>query len=215
MNKLSMLAATAVIAAVSTTTAHADNSGAFVQAGAGRATIAGGGTGSGKFSYGVSGGYRWALSPTFALGAEGGYVDLGHRGGTFTFSQNFTDMAGPHSGTISERDRGSIKAVTLGVNAKWDMSETYFLMLRGGVARYRIQSTAMAYATFDGVSSVSGSSTSFNSTRYYAGAGFGIHLTPQLDLQVTYDHYAPRYSTYGYHFSPSLNSWAASAEYRF
>ncbi|WP_291782043.1 outer membrane beta-barrel protein [Luteibacter sp.] len=208
MKKLSLLAATAIAALVSISIAHADNSGVFVQADAGRTTVS---TSNGKFSFGVSGGYRWAVAPSFALGVEAGYVDLGHRSNTYNYSLNY----GPHSLSGTSRNRGSVKAATLGVNAKWDMSETYFLMLRGGIARYRLNNTTKSYSVSDGVSYSDSDSDIHNSTRYYVGAGFGMHLMPNLDLQVTYDHYAPRYSTYGYHLSPKLNSWSAGVEYRF
>ena len=211
MNKLSLLAATTLVALSVTSIAHADSSGAFVQAGAGRATE----SGNGRFSYTISGGYRWALSPSFALGVEGGYADLGHISNGYSESFGFADGSGNHTYSMSGRIRTNTKAALLGANAKWDINDTYYLMLRGGYGRYRVHASTTSYLTIDGTSSHGNFRSSYNENGYYAGAGFGMHVLPHLDLQVTYDHYAPRYSRYGYHRTESINAWNAGVEYRF
>jgi len=206
--KKKWLVAAALAAAASMSAAHADSSGAFVQGSAGQARN----SGHGEFAYGITGGYRWTVAPSFYLGLEGGYQDLGNRKFSGGYAYQFADMTGAsHSISTSYRSKAATKALLLGANAKWDMTDNFFVLMRAGVARYRLKASVTAYGTFDGDYDKDHFTRSTYSTRYYAGVGAGYHLTPQLDLQITYDHFAPRFN----HTTVGTNLWAASMEYRF
>ena len=77
-------------------------------------------------AYNVNLGYRWALSPSFALGIEAGAANLG------TWSPK--DSAIAANPGISLRD-SELKGWTLGANAHYNFTDNWYLSGRAGLFR--------------------------------------------------------------------------------
>ena len=107
-------------------------------------------------AYNVNLGYRWALSPSFALGIEAGAANLG------TWSPK--DSAIAANPGISLRD-SELKGWTLGANAHYNFTDNWYLSGRAGLFRADAEGDLLidgAAVRADG-----------KSTEWYAGAGVG------------------------------------------
>jgi OmpA-OmpF porin, OOP family len=206
-----ILAAVATLAASIAPLAHADGQGTFIQAGAGHATQSHSGT-----AWGVNGGYRWSISQGVYFGAEVGYQDLAN--GKFRYNQSIVinDITGTKQIASQGTGRVGTHAALLGANLRWDVTDKTYAIVHGGIARYRTRTRTDGTSTIDGQPP----STFYNGynvydTRWYAGAGFGFDFTPQISLQLTYDHYPQHYSAYGYHYTNNLDVYGTAVEFRF
>ena len=192
--------------ALAASTAHAQTGGAFGRIGIGGASN----DLSSQGSYNLYGGYRWAMGRNFALGLEAGYSDLGSKKDRY-----INDYGRPYVTGEERTDRG-VKSVSLGINARWDISDKFYLEAHGGYARYRYRSQGRSeyytpYTTYRDKWR-----DTLYSTGYYAGLGVGYNITPQIGVLVTYDHFNPKYWNNDYTVT-RLNTdvWGAALEFRF
>lgn len=140
--------------------------------------------------YGVNLGYRWALSPRFALGVEGGYTDLG--------------QWSPRRAEDREIVRDSeLKGWTAGVNAHLNLSDQWYLSGRTGFFRADSRGDVL-------VAGVPFSADN-TSNEWYAGAGVGYDFSDNFSLGLNYDYY--KSDNRGLKLDPGLLS--VSAETRF
>ena len=210
-NVLLLVEASAAVFSVHST-ARAESAGAYVQATAGHVDS----DASNGSTYGVLGGYRWAVDAPFYLGVEGGYVNLGRSHLRSGSTISFTDATGPHTLSSQSRGRGKNEALLLGINAKWELPGQYYLTAHAGVARYRAQTRVRSTGVLDGVPT-EGFSDRFRAydTNYYAGIGFGYDFESVVSLGITYDHYAPRYESMGFKETVKFDTYGASLGFRF
>ena len=182
--------ASASLATLPAVTHAADAGGAFVNGNVGRSTLDKGLYDDNDTGYGINAGYRWALNPNVALGVEGGYTKL----------RSFNTK-----GTFNGHGVGSAegKGWTGGVSGHFNLTPQWYLSGRAGLFRAdtkgAVLKDAVAYSVDD------------NSTKWYAGAGFGYDFSNNLSLGLNYDYY--KTDTKGLNLDPSL--FSLSAEYRF
>lgn len=146
--------------------------------------------------YGLNVGYRWALSPNFALGVEGGYSYLGK------FEPKSSEVAALPSGEFLRR--AELKGWTLGGNARLNVADNWYLSGRAGLFRADATGDVLDAAGLP----VSADNTS---TKWYAGAGVGYDFANNVSVGINYDYY--KADKNGLNLNPNLVS--VSAEYRF
>ena len=122
-NTLLVLAlASAGLLALPTASHAAEKGGFFINGNVGQSDYSQGVYDDDDTGYGVNLGYRWALAPSFALGVEGGYTDLG--------------QWSPRAVEDRELVRDSeLKGWTAGVNAHLNLSDRWYLSGRTGLFR--------------------------------------------------------------------------------
>lgn len=150
-----------------------DKGGFFVNGSVGQASVNEGVYDDSDTGYQINAGYRWALAPAFAFGIEGGYTDLGK------FSPKSDVVATlPAPLSISNAD---LSGWTLGVNAHWNVSDTWYISGRTGLFSADIKGDYLAAGI---PFQVDGSSND-----WYAGAGFGYDFSNNFSLGLNYDYY--------------------------
>jgi OOP family OmpA-OmpF porin len=155
--------------AVSAQDVNSNGAGGFMGATVGTANWHGDGASINRLSYGVSGGYRWALDQNQSLGAELGYVNFGTLRADTDFGRAKLDA----------------QAYTLGGNYRYSfgdgsMLNNYFFSARAGYLRLH----ASERDSVTGVGSVSGSN---DSNGYYAGVGIGRDFGQNVAVSLNYD----------------------------
>lgn len=182
--------ASASLATLPAVTHAADGAaGAFVNGNVGQSHLDKGLYNDDDIGYGVNVGYRWALSPTFALGIEGGYTDLGK----FDAKDRYSDLG------VS---RASLKGFTAGVNGHFNITPQWYLSGRAGLFRADTKGwTNEAVPNY----------VDDNSTKWYAGAGFGYDFSNNFSVGMNYDYFKTDKNQLK--LDPDLLS--VSAEYRF
>lgn len=159
--------------------------------------------------YMLSGGYRWQISPTSAIGIESGYGKFGK----FATEASITDVhIDPETPTTEERApyRITLKGLKLGLNGAFQFAGAWQASLRGGWLRADNRSTA--YFPVHDMRLVNHS----RQTGHYLGAGIARDLTRELSVGLDYDYYNIGNSQardLGRDYA--LKTIAASAEYRF
>ncbi|HEX7816503.1 outer membrane protein [Dyella sp.] len=135
-------------------------------------------------------GWRW----NGIVGPEMGYAYLGRPKTSFD------------GGTISARTQ----AATLGVNARWDFTPSWFVTGHSGYARTRTTTQ------FNDVPSRSQSLRSTNNG-WYAGVGVGYNMTQHVSLGLNYDNYGVSMGrrSQGSATNTNIAAYSASLEYRF
>ena len=171
--------------------ADGNNGGFFVNGNVGRSSLDKGLYDDNDTAYGVNLGYRWALSPGFALGVEGGYAKLGDFGAKSRYNGLGLGSA-------------SVKGWTAGVNSRFNIAPQWYLSGRVGLFR----ADTNGYYSKDGATAYYVDDTS---TKWYAGVGAGYDFSNNLSLGVNYDYY--KTSKNGLNLDP--NVFSVSAEYRF
>ncbi|HVI55611.1 MAG TPA: outer membrane beta-barrel protein [Luteibacter sp.] len=162
-------------------------------------------------------GYRWSVAPSFSLGVEAGYGDLGKASGNSYSEYVLTDINGvDHVLTWRERRYYQTKAYLLGVNGQWDITDRWNLSAHLGAAKYRTNFVIASHGTFDNLSDDSRSDYKERRGSHYYGLSTGYKLSDHVELSLTLDRYHPsfsfgRYGTETY----SLNVWGVKAEYSF
>jgi predicted porin len=151
-------------------------------------------------------GYRWATAPGFALGVEGGYVDLGK------WSNDQLNAAVNYPGSDIFPD-AKVKGWTAGVNTHWNLGDNWYVSGRTGIFRADVQGWYAIERTFIGTGVPYSELTGLKdkTTRWYAGAGVGHDFSSRFSVGLNYDYYKARKD--GLKFSPNLVS--VSAEVRF
>jgi OOP family OmpA-OmpF porin/outer membrane immunogenic protein len=173
--------------------AHAQEKGGFfINGNVGKANVDDGLYDDDDTGYGVNAGYRWAVSPGFAIGLEGGYQNLGE------YSAKSTRL--PPAVTAGE---AKLKGWTAGVNGHFNVSENWYLSGRGGLFRADLQGDYLVAGVPVRVDDTS--------NKWYAGAGFGYDFSNNFSVGLNYDYYKAEKN--GLKFDPDLVS--VSAEYRF
>jgi len=182
--------ASASLATLPAVTHAADGAaGAFVNGNVGQSNLDKGLYNDDDIGYGVNVGYRWALSPTFALGLEGGYTDLGK----FDAKNRYSSLG------VS---RASVKGFTAGVNGHFNITPQWYLSGRAGLFRADTKGwTNEAVPNY----------VDDNSTKWYAGAGFGYDFSNNFSVGLNYDYFKTDKNQLK--LDPDLVS--VSAEYRF
>lgn len=150
-----------------------DKAGLFLNGNVGRSDLSKNNYDDSDTAYSVNLGYRWAVSPTVALGVEGGYVDLG--------------AYSPKSGVAAQIPVGTgfrnaeLKGWTAGVNGKFNLTDNWYVSARGGVFR--------ADARGDRVIAGLPVRADAKSNEWYAGAGFGYDISRAVSVGLQYDYY--------------------------
>jgi opacity protein-like surface antigen len=181
-----------VIPASFAQSAPADNAGWFINGNIGRSSLDHGPYDNHDTGYALNGGYRWSLAPNFALGAEVGYNDLGNIRAKNIF----------HSAPIMAPGRSQLHGWTAGATARLAISPSWYLSGRTGVYSWS------GHGLSNDVNPIR---KSLDDTSWYAGAGVGYNLTPQLSVGLNYDYYDAKKQ----HVNLSTDMVSVNAEYRF
>lgn len=196
-NTLLVLAIAATGLATIPVASHAaeDKGGFFVNGNVGQSDYSKGIYDGTDTAFGINLGYRWALSPNFAFGVEGGYTDLGK------WSPKAIAVPTVPAGT--SLGDSELKGWTAGVNAHLNLSDNWYLSGRTGLFRADIKGDYFAAGVPVRVDDTS--------NKWYAGAGIGYDFSNNFSLGLNYDYY--KADKAGLKVDPGLVS--VSAEMRF
>jgi hypothetical protein len=134
----------------------------------------------------LSGGYRWQAGDVAQVGVEAGY------GKVDEITQDYYYNGG---GGYTENGRFGMDADyrLLGANARFNFGHgsRWFAIARGGYMAYEQNASAQLAAYVDGVQ-IDGVDESFsdNGGGAYFGAGLGMDVTPNFNVNVMYNSYA-------------------------
>lgn len=193
------LLATALAAAglFALSSAHAAESGMFINGNIGQSNLNKGAYNDSDTGYAANIGYRWAVAPNTLIGIEGGYADLG--------------SISPKSGN-SALGNADITGWNIGANGHFNLTDNWYLSGRAGLFRGNVQAGITGtIVNPDGSSTVVPLRTDSTDNKWYAGAGFGYDFNTNFSVGLNYDYY--KASVVGTTFNPSLVS--VSGEYRF
>lgn len=125
-------------------------------------------------------GYAWHVAPTFDLGVEGGYVDLGK----LVASYRYENAAGDYF--LDEHADLNATGWLAGINGKLDLTNKWYVSARAGWLRSSADATYRYSETgYPGVYA----SGSADGDGWYGGVGVGYDLTPDFSLGLNYDNY--------------------------
>lgn len=132
-----------------------------------------------RTGYGLATGYRWKLAPSFGLGVEGGYTDLGN----IKVSNAF------RSGEdVNQRDdTNALRGWHVGGNARWNVTPAWYVGARGGYFRASDNNLDYYNSVGQDLGLESGGSDGRNS--WYAGVGTGWNATENFSVGVHYDYF--------------------------
>jgi opacity protein-like surface antigen len=120
--------------------------------------------------YAINGGYRWAVTPNFAIGPEIGYNDLGNIRLKNTFS----------SQPVVAPGKASLHGWTVGANAKYGFASNWYASARAGLYEWSGQgmtrdiTPVLKHRSSDG---------------YYGGVGVGYDFNRNFGVGLDYDYY--------------------------
>jgi hypothetical protein len=195
MNKRFQMAAIAIALAVSSTTAFADESGAFfVNANLGQSSYNSNNSALSNntaFSTAVRGGYSW-YSPAVDFGFEAGYVDLGKVSGVI------------NGGGISTNVSAHAQGPLLGIDLKYKFQNRWFISGRLGYLHTSLTESA------SGIGSMND-----HGGGGYAGLGVGYDITKNFSLGASYDNYRIKVRVDGVNASGNVGMFSGFVEYRF
>lgn len=183
-----LLAVPAVFAQSAPT--HTD--GWFINGNVGQTSINHGAYNDNDTGYGINGGYRWALSPAVALGAEVGYNDLGNIHAKNIFN----------SQPVVADNKSQLHGWTAGVNGHFNVSPNWYVSARTGIYAWK------GHGLSNDVNPVR---KGLNDTSWYAGAGVGYDFSNNVSLGLNYDYYDAKKDR----VNLSTDMVSVSAEYRF
>jgi len=163
-------------------------------------------------------GYRWALTDTLALGVEGGYADLG-KGTSNEDASLVLGSTGYYANYHVDSEQKS-KAILLGANVRWHLSERWSLAAHAGVARYKTKfDTVLFYSVMGTPRPTSYDSFTHRSSDYYAGLSLGFDVLSDLTVSVSYDQFQPDSYSDGIsekkYKSDRIRTTGVNLEYRF
>lgn len=168
------------------------NDGWFVNGNVGRTSLSNSTYDGSDTGYAINGGYRWALNPQVALGAEVGYNDLGN-----VHAKNIFNSA-----PVIEDGKSQLHGWTAGVNGHFNITPNWYVSGRTGLYAW----------TGHGLSNdVNPVRKGLNDTSWYAGAGVGYDFSNNVSVGVNYDYYDAKKQ----HVDLSTDMVSVSAEYRF
>ena len=172
--------------------APADNGGWFINGNVGRTSINKGPYDGHDTGYALNGGYRWSLAPSFSLGAEVGYNDLGNIHAKNIFN----------SQPVIAPGKSQLHGWTAGANAHLDLSPNWYISGRAGLYSW----------TGHGLSNdVNPVRKGLSDNSWYGGAGVGYRITSNLSVGLNYDYFDAK----KHNVDLSTDMVSASAEYRF
>jgi len=167
----------------------------FVGANAGYADVNRGPYNNGDLAGGIKGGYRYAINPDTAIGAEIGYVYLGRVNAKGGYAQYYDGNA-----------KSKLQGATAGLSLRYSFSPNWYGEVRGGA--FAAKGEGLTSDRFYP------QTNSFHSTRYYAGVGAGYNIMSNLSVGLSWDYYdgssQPRKN-----INLPTNLYSLSAEYRF
>lgn len=131
----------------------------------------------------LSGGYRWNINPSFDIGVELGYVDLGNYSGYFYAGH--VPAGGPTSGTLSAKVRGAFG----GVNARFSFDSRWYATIRGGVFNTRNQVHALVPDIY------LDNTFSDHHSSWYSGVGAGYRVNDHVSVGLALDHYQDKFDS--------------------
>jgi len=134
----------------------------------------------------ISVGYRWQAGPIAQVGIEAG-------AGTVDEISQETEYFG--AGGYSSSSRAGIEADYrhIGANARFNFGEgsRWFAIARGGYMAYEMDGSAYYEATYNDVPYYSETeSIGEDGGGAYFGAGIGVDITPNFNVNVMYNSYA-------------------------
>lgn len=183
--------AAAPVFAQDTTPTGAD-SGFFINGNVGPTNIKHGINSGNDTGYAVNGGYRWALSPNFAIGPEVGYNDLGNVHVKNVFNSN----------PVIAKGKASLHGWTVGGNAHLNLTPNWYVSARGGLYAWNGHGMSSDIDPVD---------TSRNADGWYGGVGVGYDFTRHFGIGVGYDYYHASKDK----LNLTTDMVTAQAEYRF
>lgn len=142
--------------------------------------------------YALNGGYRWALSSNFQLGAEVGYNDLGNIRAKNIFNNS----------PIIAPGKSQLHGWTAGANAHLDLNPSWYLSGHAGLYSW----------TGHGMSNdVNPINKGLSDNSWYAGAGVGYNISQNVSVGLNYDYFDAK----KHNVDLSTDMISASAEFRF
>ena len=171
---------------------NTDNGGFFINGNAGHSNIISARNSGSDTGYALDGGYRWSLSPQFALGAEVGYNDLGnvHLKNAF------------NSQPVVSPGKASLHGWTAGATAHYNFTPNWYVSGRAGLYAWRGEGLSSDPFPVDEHRTDNG---------YFGGAGFGYDFNRNFGLGLAYDYYHAKKDN----LNLSTNLVSVNAEYRF
>lgn len=196
-NTLTALAVAAALVAAAPAFAqdnsgNTNNGGFFINGNAGHSDVISGPNSGSDTGYAIDGGYRWALSPQFALGAEVGYNDLGNVQVKNVFNNQ----------PVIANNKASLHGATVGATAHYNVTPNWYVSGRTGLYAWNGKGVSNDPFPIDEHRSSDG---------YYAGAGVGYDFNRNFGLGLAYDYYHADKSN----LNLSTNLFSVNAEYRF
>ena len=131
-----------------------------------------------RTGYGLVTGYRWKLSPSFGLGIEGGYSDLGNLEVRNAFRDDSVDQ---------RDDTNALRGWQVGANARWNVTPAWYVGARGGYFRASDNDARYYNTVGQDLGLESGGRDGRNS--WYAGVGTGWNATENFSIGVHYDYF--------------------------
>ncbi|HEX5353473.1 MAG TPA: porin family protein [Rhodanobacteraceae bacterium] len=195
-NTVIALAVTAVFAAAPAfaqqITPPGADSGFFINGNVGPSNIKHGINNGSDTGFAVDGGYRWAVSPNFAVGPEVGYNDLGNINVTNVFNSN----------PVVAHNKASLHGWTAGANAHLNFMPNWYVSARGGL---------YAWSGHGLSNDLNPVSTHRNSDGWFGGVGVGYDFSRHFGVGVGYDYYHASKDN----LNLTTDMVSAQAEYRF
>ena len=168
------------------------NDGWFVNGNVGRTSLSNSTYDGSDTGYAINGGYRWAINPQVALGAEVGYNDLGNVHAKNIFNNK----------PVIEDGKSQLHGWTAGVNGHFNITPNWYVSGRTGLYGW----------TGHGLSNDANPiRKGLDDTSWYAGAGVGYDFSNNFSVGVNYDYYDAKKQ----HVDLSTDMVSVSAEYRF
>ncbi|HEU0277261.1 MAG TPA: outer membrane beta-barrel protein [Rhodanobacteraceae bacterium] len=146
------------------------DSGFFVSGNVGHSYFGSGQNSGNDVGYVLNGGYRWALSPSFALGPEIGYNDLGN----VTLHNIFNTRP------VVANDKASLHGWTVGANAKYSLTPNWYLSAHAGLYQWTGRGTT---------NDITPLNIHRDSDNYYGGVGVGYDLSRNFGVGLGYDYF--------------------------
>lgn len=168
------------------------DSGFFVNGSVGHSYFGMGQNRGSDTGYAVTGGYRWALTPNFAIGPEVGYNDLGN-----------VHIRNAFNGEpVVASNKASLHGWTVGANAKYSFAQNWYVSAHTGLYAWR----------GDGVSNSLGHlNVRDDDDGYYGGVGVGYDFSHAFGIGLGYDYYRAKQSV----MNLSTGVLGVNAEIRF
>ena len=133
----------------------------------------------------ISGGYRWQAGPIVQIGFEAGLGKVDEITQDYYLASQMHTDTGRIGMEADYRNLGANARFNFGSDSRW------FAIARAGYIAYEMDAHTSGVVTwFDGSQVEYNESGSDNGGGAYFGAGIGVDLTPNVNLNVMYNSYA-------------------------